>query len=381
MNNFTFHNPTKVIFGNDTIRKIGREIAARGLHRVLLLAGGGSIKNNGVYEQVTTSLREAGVSWAEYWGVRPNPVLEDVNAAIRQAREEKVDGLLAVGGGSVIDSTKAVAAGFYLADTWSAFAEYEPLKNALPLFTVLTISATGTEMNPNAVITNAANKQKWALVDPRLFPVTSIIDPAVQRSLPWRQTVNGCVDAMSHIHEFFFLGTAAEDGITRLDESLLATLIAATDALQKDEAAYASRANLAWAATMALNGVAGMALKGGDWSTHGLEHSISAYHPKVAHAEGLAVIFPAWITFQQSENPAQFTRWAQAVWDAATVEEAVAKMKAKHRQWGAPVTLGDLGVGEDEIPVLAANATQRGPLGQLRKIGEPEAKEIFRLAL
>ncbi len=380
MDNFTFQNPTKIIFGKGGIAQIGKELKSVCRTKVLIIAGKGSIKSNGVYDQVTQSLKNYGIEWHEYWGIRANPLLSNVREAIEIAKEKKVDAILAVGGGSVIDSAKAVAAGYYMDDVWQAFEEHKPVVKALPLYTVLTISATGSEMNSGAVITHDEDKKKWPFGGPALYPVTSIIDPQVQMSLPWNQTVNGAIDALSHIMEFYFLGTD-EEVIIAQNEALMNTVIKVTDLLQKDEKDYAARASLSWAATVALNGLSGIALKGGDWATHMLEHSLSALHPKIAHGSGLAVMFPAWIKYTAAENPAQYERWAKNVWNAKSVDEALDKMKAKCRQWGAPTTLAELNLSEADIPALVENASMLGKLGKVKQLGPEDFAAIYKLAL
>ena len=381
MDNFTFQNPTKLVFGKDILKNVGKELATSGAKKVLLLAGGGSIRKNGVYDSVVASLKEANLEFFEYWGVQPNPVLSSVNDAITEAKHNGVDALLSVGGGSVIDTTKAVAAGFYIDNVWQAFEEGAYIKKALPLYTVLTLSATGSEMNGFAVITNDSESKKWAIGGPALYPKASFVDPSVQMSLPWRQTANGAVDALSHIMEFYFLGTDEEANLA-LNESLMRTVIKVANSLQKNDQDYAARANLALSATLALNGVAGISLKGGDWSTHALEHSISALHPKVAHGEGLAVMFPAWISYQQKHNPQLFKRWASEVWKADNFDSGVIKMKAQYKKWGSPVSLGDLGLTATDIPALVENVLLAGrPLGQLNPLKKEDVEAIYKLAL
>ena len=190
MDNFTFYNPTRIIFGKDTVRQIGGVIKEAGCRRILLVAGGGSIKKNGVYDTVVRSLYAAGIEWVEAWGVQPNPVLSKAREIIELARKEQVEAVLAVGGGSVIDTAKSVAAGVILPDIWAAFERQVEVTRALPIFVVLTMSGTGSEMDPLAVLTHEGEVKKWVLRSPALFPKTSIIDPTVQFSLPWHQTVN-----------------------------------------------------------------------------------------------------------------------------------------------------------------------------------------------
>jgi len=233
MKNFTYYNPTKIVFGKDVNSLVGKEIARNGFKKVLLIAGGGSIKENGVYESVCESLTRSQVKWHEVWGVRPNPVLSKIREAIAHARQHHVDAIVAVGGGSVIDSAKAVAAGVFLDDIWDAFEEKVKIKKALPLFCVLTLSATGSEMNPYAVVTNEEDDKKWSTGGEVLYPVASFIDPEVQTSLPWHQTVNGAIDAIAHIMEYYFLGNNEETTLS-INDALLRTIIDMTDRLQQN---------------------------------------------------------------------------------------------------------------------------------------------------
>ncbi len=379
MENFTFYNPVRVLFGEATIPQIGRELKNAGIKRVLLLAGGGSIKSNDVYENVVKSLRRAGIEWEELWGVRPNPTLEHARSGIEMCREGNLGAILAVGGGSVIDEAKSIAAGYYLDDLWQAFEGSAKINNALPVYTILTISATCSEMNMFAVLSNEDEKKKWAIRSEHIFPKLSIIDPAVQSSLPWRQTANGGVDAISHTMEYYFLGTNQEISIS-VGEAVISTIIKAVDRLKADSNDYNARANLAWASTLALNGVAGAAMRGGDWAVHNIEHSISAFFPEVAHAEGLAVVFPAWILYMYDNNKNQFDRFAKNIWGAGSLEDGVSKLKEKYKSWGAPVSLRDLNIARDMIPEIARNSVIRGNFGILKKLGEQDVINILEVA-
>lgn len=383
MKPFSFHNPTKLFMGRGVNSKVGKEISRHGHRKVLLLAGGGSIRENGVYESVVESLSAAQIQVVEKWGIRPNPVLSFVREAIALARSENVDAVLAVGGGSVADTAKAVAAGArYPGDIWELFEVRGSADEALPLFVVLTLSATGSEMNGNAVITNEDEKKKWAFGGPSTYPVASFVDPGVQIGLPWRQTVNGLVDAISHILEFYFMGTT-EEPVIAFNEMLLTTLIATGDRLQSDPSDFDARSHLAWCSTLALNGMSGVAMAGGDWSTHMMEHGISALFPEVAHAEGLAVMFPAWIDYlhRHEVRPAQLARFASKVWGVDHIEEALTRMRATYSRWGAPIRLSDLGITAEDIPSLAQNVARMGTLGRLLPLDRSAVAEVYRLAL
>lgn len=376
MNDFIYYNPTKVIFGRNSIEKIGNQIKLCNIKRVLVLYGGGSIKQNGVYDRVIRSLNENGIHFEEFSGVRANPTLAHAESVIDFAKKHDIEAILAVGGGSVIDEAKAVATGYYMEGLWEAFEERLPVMKALPVFTVLTLSGTSSEVDSFAVLTNENDKKKWNIAGPALFPKATAIDPSVQMTLPWHQTVNGAIDTMSHIMESHFLGTNEETTIA-LNESLMKTIIKCLDTLQVDPSDYSARANLAWCCSLGLCGLTGVGLGGGDWTCHRIEHAISALHPEVAHGAGLAVVFPAWIRYVNNHNTDQFLRWARNVWNCDTIDEGINKMKEKFSVWKAPVTIAQLGVSESEIPEIAANACKFGKLGVLCEIKNDDIQNIL----
>lgn len=380
MESFVFHNPTRIHFGIGKTAMLGREMRKAGVKQALLIAGGGSIRQNNVYNQVCASLKDSGINWTEAWGVQANPTLEKARDIIRSAQNERPDAILAVGGGSVIDTAKSVAAGFFLPDIWDAFTGQARITRALPIYTVLTISAAGSEMNGNAVITNMAGKQKWSFSSELVYPQVTIIDPAAQCSLPFRQTVNGALDAMAHILEFFFVNNRAVATLA-LDAALLRTIGEMTDRLQADANDIIARANLAWSATLALNGISGAGLQNGDWACHAIEHSLSALYPKIAHGEGLGVIFPAWIEYMGKKDPTRFAGWAQDVWAADCVLSALLKFRDKIRSWGAPNSLRELGIREDELPVLLQNITDQDRIiGAVSKLRPKELEALLQMA-
>lgn len=378
MNNFTFYNPTKLVFGKDTIPQIGSHIASSNIKKVMLVSGGGSIKTNGVYEQTVASLREHNIEWIEFWGVRPNPTLDHVNAGIKLAKENNIEALLSVGGGSTIDTCKTMAAGFYLDDVWDVFEQKVTVKQALPLFVVLTLSATGSEMDAGAVISNTAENKKWSFFSPHVFPKVSIVDPSVQTSLPWNQTVNGAIDAMAHIQESYFFQLTQEATIA-IDEALVRTIISVTDKLQTDPTDYSSRANLAWAATLALNGIPSAGFKPTEYSVHWLEHCISSMYPEVAHGAGLAVLYPGWIKFAQKYNPEQFRRWAKNIWDKGTVEEGSDALRAKFQAWGSPACLRDLKIDIPKFKEFVYHSKSQALGGRMDRFSNDDLSTIIDL--
>ncbi len=384
MENFVFQNPTKLVFGKGTVEKIGEYLKKDGIKKVLLLYGGGSIKKNGVYEKVVRSLIENGVEKVEVSGVRPNPVLSKVHEAIDVARKNDVQAILAVGGGSVVDSAKAVAAGFYYeGDIWDAFIGKYNVKKALPLYVILTMSATGTEMNGNGVVTNEETKEKFYFSSKHVYPVLSIVDPTTQFSLPKEQVVYGAIDAISHVMEYYF-DTTGSDLIDRIDEGIIKTLIETTEILIKEPENYEARANFCLATTLALNGLTGMGTNGGDWSSHELEHAVSALKPDVAHGAGLAIVFPAWMTYVKdkiSEKLIKFGKNILGLDGEITPERTIEALKNWYSSIGAPVKLCEIGFTKEDIDELTKTANKHAPFGTVKELREEDIRKIYEIAL
>ena len=381
MRDFVFHNPTKIVFGKGKVKQIGEEIKSFGIKKVLLLYGRGSIKKNGVYDDVTNSLNENGIDWIEVSGVKPNPVLSKVHEAIAVARKENVEAILAVGGGSVIDSAKTVAAGFYYeGDIWDAFIGKYKVEKSLPIFVVLTISATGSEMNGGAVITNEKTNQKYSFWSFTSYPKVSIIDPTVQFSLPREQTVYGGVDAIVHVLEYYFDGAKGRILMDRIMESIIKTIMESVEKLIEDPKDYDARSNLAWSATLALNGLTSAGSFGGDWSSHAIEHSLSALYD-IPHGAGLAIITPAWMRYVMEEDKEKFERFAKEIFGKSSAEEGIDAFKSWLESVGAPTSLRDAGIPESDIEKITDNAAMRAPFGKLKKLYRKDIKEILKLAI
>ncbi len=387
MNNFVFNNPTKIIFGKNTIEKIGEEIQNYGLGKVLLLYGKSSIFNNGVYNIITSSLKNANITWVELGGVKPNPVLSKVEEAISICKKEKVTGVIAAGGGSVIDTAKTVSAGVnYDGDVWDFFEGKASAKKGIPVFTVLTISATGSEMNPYAVITKENENKKWAFAGSLdFYPKVSIIDPTVQFTLPVSQTVNGAIDAISHVLELYFDGTVNTDIQNEISEGIIRTIIKHVKILINQPSNYESRSQLAWCATLALNGLIGVGSSGGDWSSHTLEHSLSVF-TDIAHGAGLSIVLPAWMKYVYQNDIRKFARFAEKIFGVVNVSDdekanrGIELIKKFFREIGAPVSLRDAGIGKDDIKKLTDNASIKTPVGKLKKLNKKDIENIFQLA-
>ncbi len=379
MNNFNYYNPVEVLFGKGVISTLGSKFKSDKVKKVLLILGSGSSKRNGVYAQVTSSLEAQGIQWTEVDQVQANPTLEKVNKAIAVAKEAQVDAILAVGGGSVIDTAKTVAAGFCSNEPcWELFNKKENITAALPLYTVLTISATGSEMNEFAVISNEALQLKWSIYGEALFPKTSFIDPSVQASLPWFQTVNGAVDAISHIMEQYFTGSLA-DTTMGMAESVIKSIITATDQLQNDQLNYTARANLAWASSLALNGLFRTGTGTGDWGTHYIEHGMSAIQTEIAHGAGLAVLFPAWILHVGDYKKEAFKRWSNHIWGCDSLELAVEKFRIKLKAWGHPINLNELGIKTENIEKMIETSCKLA-VGRIKVLDSKDLQEIYFLA-
>ncbi len=388
MKNFEFYNPTKIIFGKDTIGKIGEEIKSGNTKKVLMLYGKSSIFKNGVYDSVTNSLKKNNIEFVELGGVKPNPVLSKVYEAVELCKKENVDAIIAVGGGSVVDSAKAIAAGvLYKGDIWDAFDGKAQLQESIPIYAILTLSATGSEMNGYAVITKEDEKKKWAFTAGfSSYPKVTVIDPVVQFTLPKEQTVNGAVDALSHIFELYFDGSDNVDIMDEYSEGLIRTIIKHAKILIDDPENYESRTQLVWAATLALNGTNGTGRDGGDWATHMMEHSISAYYD-IAHGAGLAIMFPAWMKYVYKENVTKFSKLAENIFrikDGSDEEKALAgidEIKNFYKEIGAPTSLNEVNITEDDLPKLVENASLTAPMGKLKTLHKEDIENIFKIAL
>ncbi len=357
MQNFTFANPVKIIFGKGTVSRLGPEAAKAG-RKALLVYGGGSIKKNGVYEALTAALKQNGVAFVEHAGVKPNPVLSHAREGIKKARENGCDLVVAAGGGSVIDESKAIAAGVkYGGEVWDFFCGKADIKEALPLFTVLTLPATGSEMNNGCVVTNEEKKQKYSAHGAALFPKASIMDPETTMSLPRTQVANGAVDSIAHLIESYF--TTSDRDVTVTDEivhALARSVIASTDRILKDPSDYSARASMMWSATLALNGLAGCGYSGTSFPNHVIEHSLSALYD-IAHGAGLAIVMPAWFKYHlEKSGPERFEKFGAAVFGVKGAEAAIKAFEDFFRKAGAPVRLSEAHIPAADIPRIAENA-------------------------
>lgn len=387
MRPFVFHNPTRLIFGKGKLSALKEEVSKYGKN-VLLVYGGGSIKRSGLYDQVLSLLKEAGVSVTELAGVEPNPRLSTVHKGVSLCREHSIDLILAVGGGSVIDCSKAIAVGAkYDGDMWDFVERKATPQGALPLGTVLTMAATGSEMNGGSVITNEATKEKMGWGSPWAYPAFSILDPVHTFTLPRDQTVYGIVDIMSHVLEHYFhqdTNTPVQDGFC---ETILRTMIDTAPKLVEDLENYELRETVMYCGTMALNGMINMGMAG-DWATHNIEHAVSAVYD-IPHGGGLAIVFPNWMKYNLPAQPARFKSLAVNVFGIdpagkSDEEAGLEGIEALRRFWssiGAPSTLADYNIDDSEIEAMADKAMRFGPFGNFRKLQREDVVEIYKMSL
>ncbi|WP_282141341.1 iron-containing alcohol dehydrogenase [Cytobacillus oceanisediminis] len=387
MQNFTFYNPTKLIFGKDQLSQLQTEILQYG-KKVLVVYGGGSIKRNGLYDKVKEQLHEIGAEVFELSGVEPNPRISTVRKGVEICKTEGIDFLLAVGGGSVIDCTKAIAAGAkYDGDAWDLVIKKAFAAKALPFGTVLTLAATGSEMNAGSVITNWETNEKYGWGSPVTFPKFSILDPVNTFTVPRNQTVYGIVDMMSHVLEHYFHLEENTDFQDRMCESLLITIMEAAPKLLEDLESYEHRASILYSGTMALNGILNMGYRG-DWATHNIEHAVSAVYD-IPHGGGLAILFPNWMKHNLNVKPERFKQLAIRVFnvdpagktDEETALEGIEKLREFWNSIGAPSRLADYNIDDSKIELMADKATVNGEFGNFAKLNHDDVVSIYRASL
>jgi len=386
MNNFTYHNPTKILFGKDTTDRLAEEMKDRG-ENILFVYGGGSIKKNGLYDRVMRQLK--GKKVYELAGVDPNPRLTTVRQGIKICREKQIDFILAVGGGSAIDCAKAISIGaLYEGDVWDFYKGKAQPAAAIPVGAILTLAATGTEMNGNSVITNMETKEKIGFSGILLLhPVFSILDPCNTYTVPNHQLANGCVDMLSHLYECYFSfpdDTPIQDGLA---ETIMRTVFDQVFVALEKPDDYDARANLMWCGTLALNDIIPLG-KDGDWGCHAIEHVLSA-HYDIPHGAGLAIITPPYMKYLCRFNPAKYKQYAVNVLgidpdgrsDYEVGLEGIAKTKSLFKKMGAPVSLSEVGIGTEKLGLMANQVVHDGKIGNYSKIGAEELLQILKDAL
>ena len=388
MNNFTFYSPTYFVFGRDTENEAGHYVKRFGGSRVLLHYGGGSVVRSGLLDRVKASLDKENIYYIELGGVQPNPRSGLVYQGIELARKENVDFILAVGGGSAIDSAKAIAAGVkYDGDFW-VFYEGKYVTEAIKVGTVLTIAAAGSEGSGDTVITKEEGMVKRGAGGEALRPVFSIMNPELTQTLPAFQTAAGATDIMAHVFERYFTNTKEVEVTDRLCEAVLLTMIKEVPRVIKEPDNYEARANIMWAGMVAHNNLVGVGREQ-DWASHGIEHELSALYD-VAHGAGLAVIFPAWMTYVYKHDVNRFAQLAVRVWgcemNSANPEETALKGISCLKQFltsiGMPINFKELGAKEEDIPLMVEKMELgNGTTGSFVPLTAKDVEQIYRLAL
>ncbi|HIQ58658.1 MAG TPA: iron-containing alcohol dehydrogenase [Candidatus Merdivicinus intestinavium] len=391
MQNFTFHTPTKVFFGKGTEKQVGEIIKSYGFSKVLFHYGSGSIKKSGLYDVVVASLKENGIDYVELGGVEANPKLSLARKAAELAKSEKVDMILAVGGGSVLDSAKAAAAGaYYGCDPWEFSSKKRVPEKALPVGTILTLAASGSEMSDSCVITNEDGWLKRGFNAPSNRPLFSIMNPELTFTVSKYQTGCGIVDIMMHTLERYFSLNEDNPLTDAMSEGLLKTVVEAGRRAIENPEDYEARATLMWAGSLSHNGLTGCG-KQFMMRCHQLEHELSGAYDRVAHGAGLAVIFPAWAKYICTHNISRFAQYAVNVWGIPMNFEhpertALAGIEATEqyfRSIGMPVRLSELGIDDSRFEEMAEKCTFFGKrtLPDYIEIGKKEMLDIYRLCL
>ena len=390
MENFEFVSPTHFVFGKGAEEQVGSKLAECGARTVLLHFGGQSAVKSGLIDRVKASLDAQGIKHVELGGVRPNPEITLAREGIALCKEHDVDWVLAVGGGSVIDSAKAIAVGaHYDGDVWDFFETKRPTDDVLPIAVVLTIPAAGSEASKNTVVSNDALQMKSGYANNAQRPKLAFMNPELTFTLPPFQTAAGLTDMFCHLLERFFDDVGAVPVTDNLCLSLMKTVRAEAPRVMVDPENYDARANVMWAGMLCHQGLAGVG-RHEDWATHGLEHEWSALYPEITHGAGLAVMFPAWMEFVYDANPARFAYYGREVFGLAPTGDvnadalsAIDETRSFFASLGMPITLAELDVEEDDIekliPTLKENKGE--PFGSFKKLTMDDAREIYRIAL
>lgn len=388
MNNFIYDIPVKVYFGENQLGNLGGELKKYG-KRVLLTYGGGSIKKIGLYDKVVAEIKKAGLELFELSGIEPNPRVTSVNEGAEICKREKIDVLLAVGGGSTIDATKFIgAAAFYDGDAWDILTRKAPVTNCLPIITVLTLAATGSEMNAGGVISNLETKDKIGYGHPLLLPKVSFLDPTNTYTVDAYQTACGSVDIMSHIIEVYFNMDQDLYMLDSVAEALMKAVIKYTPVAMKEPNNYEARANLMWASSWAINGF----IDGGKsqaWSCHPMEHELSAFYD-ITHGLGLAILTPRWMEYTLDETTvSKFYQFGCDVFgiDKNMEPMAVAKKSIEmlydffFNTLGLKSTFTEIGIGDSNFSIMAKKACRDGVLQGFKPLNQQDIENIFKMCL
>lgn len=386
MQNFHYNIPTQIYFGKGQIANLGDNLKKLS-DRVLLVYGGGSIKRSGLYDAVAQQLKNAGISWEELSGVEPNPRIESVRRGVALCREHQLGAVLAVGGGSVIDCAKVVASGtYYDGDPWDQVLDSDKITKALPVVSVLTLAATGSEMDGFAVISDLSKNEKWGTGNDVTKPVFSIMDPEYTYTVSARQTAAGTADIMSHTFENYFTQEKGAYLQARFCESILKTCIKYAPVALHSPGDYEARANLMWASSMAINGICSYG-ENTAWAVHPMEHELSAFYD-ITHGVGLAIMTPNWMEYVLNEDTVwRFVEYGKNVWgiqsgtDMEIARGAITKTREFFTSLGLPATLGEIGIDSTHFDVMAQKAADGGLKYGFIPLDKEDVKKIFEMAL
>lgn len=384
MDNFEFCNPTKILFGRGQVDNLAREIMPYS-DRILLVYGGGSVKKSGLYDKVAAELKQNNIYFEEVSGIKSNPRITSVREGIRLCREKKLNLVLAVGGGSAIDASKAIAAGvFYDGDPWDFFIGKAAPCKALPIGVILTAAATGSEMNCTSVVSNEEKKEKRMIIHNSLYPKFSILDPESTFTVPDSQTAYGSADIMVHVFEQYF--NHCQDAMIQdlFCEGILKTVIYNLPIALQNPNDYSARANLMWASTMALNGLIGLGVPQ-DWATHRIGQGIAAIYD-IPHGASLAVVWPKWAKYVMSEGITKFKRFAVNVWgidaegkdDEQVAIAGIDKTYDFFKSAGIEMDYGAYGVDEGCIDKVSEMSVEFGPVGSYKKLYKEDIVNILK---
>lgn len=386
MQNFYYNIPTKIYFGKGQIEYLGEKLKEI-TDKVLLAYGGGSIKKNGLYDKVIEQLKNAGIEWEELSGIEPNPRIESVRKGVSICKEHGIGAVLAVGGGSTIDCAKIIASGTcYDGDPWDQVIDNSKITKALPVVSVLTLAATGSEMDGFAVISDLTKNEKWGTGNDITKPVFSILDPEYTFTVSPRQTAAGTADIMSHTFENYFTTEKGAFLQARFCEGILKTCVHYAPIALKSPDNYEARANLMWASSMAINGVCSYG-ENTAWAVHPMEHELSAFYD-ITHGVGLAILTPFWMEYVLNENTVwRFVEYGKNVWgifdgtDMEIAKEAIAKTRAFFASIGLPGSLHEIGIDGTHFDVMAQKAADGGLQYGFIPLNKDDVKKIFQMAL
>ncbi len=377
MLNFNYCNPTRILFGRDEHKKLGEALKKENIGKVLIVYGGGSALKNGTVSAVHASLEEVGIEYFTIGGVRANPTLDFAAKVKKIAVDSQVDALLAIGGGSVIDTCKVAAAwAKYNGDAWDFFTKGVAITDAIPVACVLTIPAAGSEQSIRMVINH--NGLKLGTASEKIRPLISVVNPELFFTLPENQIAAGVVDMISHIFERYFTNTEHVEFVSGQAEAAIRTAMEMGPKLLENHSDYDAWCQVAMVGSWAHNGYYGLG-QVEDWACHAMEHELSAFDPAITHGAGLAVITPAWLRYVAEVNPARMQRFAKKVMGVETLEEGIAKLQAFYAAMKMPTKLSDFGLTQEALEACAASACARtGTIGQFKKLTSEDVLAIYK---